>query len=312
MKIFVSIGDVNGIGIEIALRAHEKVKELAEVIYGVDSYVLKRAAYLLGLKVPSDMQLCELGLECEITPKVACGESGRYSFASFIKGVELARAGDVDALVTLPVNKKAWNLAGIHHAGHTEALREIFGKEAIMMMGKDGFYIALFTDHIPLSQVPQRIDTKSVLEFLLRLANSTPNIRACGVLGLNPHAGDDGVLGEEDSLITRAVQLANKKIGHELFFGALVPDVAFLAREKYSHYVAMYHDQGLIALKILHFDESVNISLGLPIIRTSVDHGTAYDIAYNKNQANLKSYENAIKTAISLANSKPALAKIHN
>ena len=119
------------------------------------------------------------------------------------------------------------------------------------------------------------------------------------VLGLNPHAGDHGVLGDEECFIEAAIKEVNTQIGKEVFVGPIVPDIAFTPRfrERYSMIAAMYHDQGLAPLKALYFDEGINVSLGLPIIRTSVDHGTAFDIAY-KNIASLQSYINAITASL--------------
>lgn len=208
------------------------------------------------------------------------------------------------------------------YAGHTEALRAIISKgtieekntdstlkvtfdtphstlqtppSIIMMLGCKKLFVALFSDHIPLKDVASKIKVESLAKFLLDFA---PHIskKPCGVLGLNPHAGDFGVLGEEDFLIKEAIGKANKALGEEVFIGPLVPDVAFIGR-KYRYYVAMYHDQGLIPLKTLYFKESINVTLNLPFIRTSVDHGSAFDIAY-KNKADSTSYLNAIKEAI--------------
>lgn len=305
-RLFVSIGDPNGIGLEIALRAHEAVKREAEILYGIDREVLEKGAAMLGLPIPPDMRLDPLGLACEIAPGEVSASAGAYSYASFRRGIERASAKEVAALVTLPIHKKAWQLAGIPHAGHTEALREYFSQEAIMMMGKEGLFIALFSDHVPLSSVPSLITQGRLERFLENLARAIPAMERCGVLGLNPHAGDGGVLGSEESTISMAVKAVNARLGREIFSEPLVPDVAFLPhnRAKFDYFVAMYHDQGLIALKILAFEESVNISLGLPIIRTSVDHGTAFDIAYRGKNPSLLSYKNAIKVALKLGKDK--------
>jgi 4-hydroxythreonine-4-phosphate dehydrogenase len=160
-------------------------------------------------------------------------------------------------------------------------------------------FVALFSEHVPLKDVAKSIKYKKLKQFFLNLNKSIPNEKIA-VLGLNPHAGDNGVLGNEETIIKKAIKSANKKIGFEQFVGILVPDIAFTPhiRKKYKYFVAMYHDQGLAPLKALYFDESINISLNLPIIRTSVDHGTAFDIAY-KGEAKTLSYINAIKSALS-------------
>jgi 4-hydroxythreonine-4-phosphate dehydrogenase len=199
----------------------------------------------------------------------------------------------------MPIHKEAWMLAGLEYKGHTDLLRKYFNKEAIMMLGCNKMFVALFSEHIPLKDVAKNIKYKKLKQFFLDLNKSIPNEKIA-VLGLNPHAGDNGVLGNEETIINKAIKSANKKIGFEQFAGTLVPDIAFTPhiREKYKYFVAMYHDQGLAPLKALYFDESINVSLNLPIIRTSVDHGTAFDIAY-KGEAKTLSYINAIKSALS-------------
>jgi len=171
-----------------------------------------------------------------------------------------------------------------------------------MMLGCEEMFVALFTEHIPLKDVASSIEYKKLKQFFLDLHVSVPKDKIA-VLGLNPHAGDNGVLGNEEIRIIKAIKSANKKIGFEQFVGPIVPDVAFTPhfRKNFNYFVAMYHDQGLAPLKALYFDESVNISLNLPIIRTSVDHGTAFDIAY-KGEAKTLSYINAIKSAVRLIN----------
>jgi len=164
-------------------------------------------------------------------------------------------------------------------------------------------FVALYTEHIPLKKVPKYIKTKKLTNFLIDLQNSLKLNEPVAVLGLNPHAGDNGVLGDEEIKIKKAIKKANKILDKEIFQGVFVPDIAFTPkmREQYRYFVAMYHDQGLAPLKALHFDESINVSLNLPILRTSVDHGTAFDIAYKKGitPSNI-SYINAIKMSLHL------------
>jgi 4-hydroxythreonine-4-phosphate dehydrogenase len=190
-------------------------------------------------------------------------------------------------------------LSGLEYKGHTDLLRKHFNAEAIMMLGCEKMYVALVTEHIPLREVTERIKYKMLKPFLRDFSNAIPKEQVA-VLGINPHAGDNGVLGHEDMRVKKAIKSINKELGWEQFVGPIVPDVAFTPhfRKNFRYFVAMYHDQGLAPLKALYFDESVNISLNLPIIRTSVDHGTAFDIAY-KGEAKTLSYINAIKSAIS-------------
>jgi len=145
-----------------------------------------------------------------------------------------------------------------------------------------------------------------LIKFLLDFQKNV-QAKKIAVLGLNPHASDNGVLGNEEVEIFKAIKNANKELDKEVFKGPMVPDTIFSpkSRENYKYFVAMYHDQGLAPLKALYFDQSVNVSLNLPIVRTSVDHGTAFDIAYKDNRVlNTKSYINAIKEAIVISNKK--------
>ncbi len=307
IKVAVSIGDINGIGIEIALLAHNKIKKVVEPLYIIDKYLLKEAARLLNLKIPKDFQTKSLNYpKFHINPGKHSKASGEYSFLSFQKAVLLATKGKVDAITTLPINKKSWELAGLKYVGHTDYLREHFQKEAIMMLGCPKLFVALYTEHIPLKTVAQSIKTKKLTQFLLDFAKEVVISEPIAVLGLNPHAGDGGVLGDEESKIAKAIKRANKLLNKEQFIGPIVPDIAFTPhfRKDFRYYVAMYHDQGLAPLKALYFDESINVSLNLPILRTSVDHGTAFDIAYKKGrELNLQSYLNAIEYAAKKAKS---------
>lgn len=298
--IAVSVGDLNGVGIEIALKAHDEISKLCSPLYCINSALLNRAAKLLKKEVPNDFKLYEVHGEFEINAGVVNADSGRYSYDSFISAIKLCEEKKADALVTMPIHKEAWMMAGLEYKGHTDLLRQHFNKDAIMMLGCPEMFVALFTEHMPLKEVASSIQYKKLKQFFLDLHNSIPQ-KQIAVLGLNPHAGDNGVLGNEELRITKAIKSANKKIGFEQFVGPVVPDIAFTPhfRKNYNYFVAMYHDQGLAPLKALHFDESVNISLNLPIIRTSVDHGTAFDIAY-RGEAKTLSYINAIKSAIEL------------
>jgi 4-hydroxythreonine-4-phosphate dehydrogenase len=296
--IAISVGDLNGVGIEIALKAHDAVKQLCKPVYCINQTMLEQAASLLNAAIPEDFTLEAVEGDFEIQLGTVDKESGRYSYDSFMQGVRLCETGEADAVVTLPIHKEAWMMAGLEYKGHTDLLRKYFNKEAIMMLGCPQMFVALFTEHIPLKDVATSIKYKKLKQFFLDLHNSIPN-EQIAVLGLNPHAGDNGVLGHEELIITKAIKSANKMVGFEQFVGPVVPDVAFAPyfRKNFHYFVAMYHDQGLAPLKALYFDESVNISLNLPIIRTSVDHGTAFDIAY-QGQANTQSYLNAVKSAI--------------
>jgi len=302
-KIAISIGDLNGIGIQLALENHERIKKIIEPIYCIDKEMLKRASLLLNIDIPKSFECCEnIAEPFDIMPSMVTKESGAYSFASFKRAVELAKDRRVDGVMTLPIHKKAWELAGVDYKGHTDALRDFFDANAIMMLGCKEMFVALYTEHIPLKDVSSTIEEKRLTEFLIDFYKAVKPTSMVAVLGLNPHAGDSGILGKEEEIIKKAIEQATKKLTQlftvhcSLFTPPLVPDIAFTPniRKKYQYFIAMYHDQGLAPLKALYFDEGINVSLNLPIKRASVDHGTAFDIAYQKKKLNNLSYINAI------------------
>jgi 4-hydroxythreonine-4-phosphate dehydrogenase len=305
-RVAISIGDLNGIGIQLALQNHTKVSKHIMPLYCIDQVMLAQAAKKLNLHIPDDFQTIDaVSPAFNIEAGEVTKESGAYAYASFVKAVTLAKEHRVDAICTLPIHKKAWELSGVSYKGHTDALRDFFDAEAIMMLGCPHMYVALFTEHIPLNAVASRINEKDLTRFLINFYHTAKPKSTVAVLGLNPHAGDDGVLGDEEQIIQKAIDTVNVMINPHYCRGEdtptysdpLVPDVAFTphTREKYTHYIAMYHDQGLAPLKALYFDEGINVSLNLPILRTSVDHGTAFDIAYRGVEMNGLSYLNAIE-----------------
>ena len=307
-KIAISVGDLNGIGLEIALRSHEEVKKHCQPIYCINENMLAWGAALLGLDVPTDFEIRDCGKVFEIEAGVCSAEAGESSYDSFITAVALAKSNEVSGIVTLPINKESWALAGLEYKGHTDALCDLLGCEAIMMLGCEEMFTILYTHHVPLRDVPHEIKAKKLKPFLLKVYEEL-GIERIAVLGLNPHAGDHGVIGDEDEEIEKAIVKANHFLEREVFVGPLVPDTAFSKtnRENFTYYVCMYHDQGLIPLKTLYFEESINVSLNAGIVRTSVDHGTAFDIAYKDGDPSCLSYINAVKEAVKLATGKALL-----
>jgi len=304
-KIAISVGDLNGIGIELILKNHKKISKLCKPIYCINHKLLAQASRLLNISIAKDFKLLETQGNFKIKPGLVDQKSGLYSYNSFLDAISLTKNGSAHAIVTLPINKQSWAKAGINYVGHTDMLRDIFKKDAIMMLGCNKMFVALYTEHIALKDVAKHIKVKKLTSFLVDFAKSIKLVKneKVAVLGLNPHAGDHGVLGDEEIKIIKAIKKANKLLSKEIFEGAFVPDTIFSAnsRKNYRYFVAMYHDQGLIPLKALYFDQSINVSLNLPIIRTSVDHGTAFDIAYkSSNNISSKSYINAVKEAIRL------------
>ena len=298
-KIAISLGDLNGVGVALALKNHKKVIQYCEPVYCISKVLLEQAAKLLNLKVPKDMKTSGVYENFTIKPAKISKKSGAFSYESFLHAISLAKKNEVDGICTLPIHKKAWEKAGISYVGHTDMLRDIFKTDAIMMLGCEKMYVALFTEHIPLRKVPLQIKRKKLESFLLDFYNCELKKKneKVAVLGLNPHAGDNGVLGDEEKIINKSIKIVNKKLGSTIYEGAMVPDTIFTpnGRKNYKYFIAMYHDQGLAPLKALYFDEGINVSLNLPIQRTSVDHGTAFDIAYTDTKISSKSYINAIK-----------------
>ena len=233
-------------------------------------------------------------------------QSGECAYQCVLKAIDLAMEGLVDAVITAPINKESLQLAGHVYPGHTEILAERTGADdTVMMLAAGAMRVLHVTTHIPLSQVSDTISTERILrvlelgdEALGKMGIKKPLF---AVAGLNPHAGEGSIFGdEEERIIAPAVKLALARgISVE---GPIPPDVVFLKmhRGKYDAIIAMYHDQGHIPLKLLAFESGVNVSLGLPIIRTSVDHGTAFDIA-GKGLADPGSLVEALRLAASMA-----------
>ena len=298
--IAISVGDLSGVGIQLILENHKKVSKLVNPIYCINKSLLKQASELLNIKIPKNFNTFETIGDFKIKPSKVSKKSGLFSYNSFLDAINLVKENQADGVCTLPINKESWSKAGINYVGHTDMLRDIFKKDAIMMLGCPKMYVALYTEHIALKDVASTIKYKKLKQFFKDFYKSEKP-KKVAVLGLNPHAGDNGVLGDEERIIKKAINSSNKSLGKNIFEGCMVPDIAFSPkfRKNYNYFIAMYHDQGLAPLKALYFEESINVSLNLPILRTSVDHGTAFDIAYKKdnNLSNI-SYINAIKKLV--------------
>jgi len=295
--IAISLGDINGVGVQLALENHKKIKKLCNPIYCINKDLLNQASKLLDIKIPKDFKTFNTKGKFKIKPGKVSKKAGLFSYNSFIDAINLVKNKKAIGVCTLPINKESWNKANIHYVGHTDMLRDVFKKDAIMMLGCPSMYVALYTEHIPLKEVANSLKYKKLLHFLKDFYKSEKP-KKVAVLGLNPHAGDNGVLGDEENIIIKAITKINKELKFDIFYGPVVPDIAFSPsfRINYNYFIAMYHDQGLAPLKALHFEESINVSLNLPILRTSVDHGTAFDKAYKKkNNLSSLSYINAIK-----------------
>ena len=256
-------------------------------------------------KVPFLVSLGEGGPRT-FKPGEATAEGGKISFECVVRAAELARAGHLDAIVTGPINKTSWKLAGLEFIGHTDFLSRLTGKKATMMMVGGRLRVSLVTVHVPLREAIDALTVPAIEETVA--ATNEALIRLFGierpriaVAGVNPHSGEDGLFGlEEERIIEPAVRAAAARgICVE---GPIVPDVVFRlgAAGRYDAVVAMYHDQGLIPVKVIAFEEAVNITAGIPIVRTSPAHGTAFDIA-GKGMARPEGFASAIRMAASIA-----------
>jgi 4-hydroxythreonine-4-phosphate dehydrogenase len=242
-----------------------------------------------------------------VAPGKVSAACGRAGYAYIERAIQSALAKKIDAVVTAPIHKEALRLAGVSHPGHTEIFTALTGaRRSCMMLRSEVLTVSLATTHLGYAEVPRELSVPRVLDVIELTAETlqwmlgrSPRL---GVCGLNPHAGEHGLFGhaEEEKVVAPAVAQAKAK--GILVEGPLAPDAAFTTaqRKKYDGIICLYHDQGHIPFKMLAFDTGVNITLGLPIIRTSVDHGTAFDIAW-QGVANPQSLFAAIHAAVALA-----------
>jgi 4-hydroxythreonine-4-phosphate dehydrogenase len=320
----ITMGDAAGVGPEIVARAlaqEERYRWCRPLVIGnVD--ILTRAGQLVGspLAWRKVSTLAEARFQSgtvdvldldnltwdKITPGVVCPAAGKAAAEYVLKAGQLALAGEVEAVVTAPLNKDAMRQGGYHYLGHTEILAELTGTSRCTTMLVSGeLRVVHVTRHVPLSQVAQLVTQERVLSTIALTAES---LRAFGlaqprlaVAGLNPHSGEGGLLGREEiEVIGPAVEMA-QALGIDAQ-GPFAPDSIFwrALRGEFDVVVAMYHDQGHIAIKVHGFECSVTVTLGLPIVRTSVDHGTAFDIAW-RGEADPQSMIEALRLAAQLA-----------
>jgi 4-phospho-D-threonate 3-dehydrogenase / 4-phospho-D-erythronate 3-dehydrogenase len=330
----ITMGDPAGIGPEIIIKACEKLRSRIEagdlrlLIIGSGAALKNAAAQLAAkLDIPevraADKEwpnLCFLQADDEgepIKPGVLSADGGRFAFKAVEQGVRLTQAGRIGGIVTAPLNKEALNKAGYHYPGHTEMLAELTGvKGSVMMLAHGNMRVSHVSTHVALQDVPKRL-TPERLRYVIDLTDKA--LRGLGlekpkiaVAALNPHAGEGGLFGRQDIDVSEPT--IAKAVADGLNVVGPVPgDTVFvkLRAGQYDAVIAMYHDQGHIPVKLLGFEvdpatgrwqelSGVNITLGLPIIRTSVDHGTAFDIA-GKGIANERSLIEAIEYAERLA-----------
>ncbi|MFH1684599.1 MAG: 4-hydroxythreonine-4-phosphate dehydrogenase PdxA [Candidatus Margulisiibacteriota bacterium] len=325
--IGITMGDPAGIGPEICAKAltSSEIQVIANCVVIGDRKAIRqglKVAKIANVEINPIKKMSEakflrgtidvLDLK-NVSPRLKIGQvskaAGKAAVEYIEKAARLAMDGKIDAMVTAPINKEAMHKAGYKFQGHTELLAaRTKAKKYAMMFVSDTLWIMLVTTHVPLKDVSKNLDKKKIVdtiklahETLYKLREKKPKI---GVAGLNPHAGEAGIFGDEEIKIIKPAVDEARKLGINVK-GPISPDAIFYLANigMFDIVVAMYHDQGLIPLKLLSFNKSVNVTVGLPIIRTSVDHGTGFDIA-GKGWANPQSLLEAIKVATHFAKTK--------
>lgn len=322
IKVGISIGDVNGIGLEVIIKTlmdnrvleyctpivygHTKVASFHRKTLDINEFnfnVISNASVAQNKR--ANMINCwEEDVKIELGMTTETG--GKYAFISLEKALDDLIAGHTDALVTAPINKHNIQNDNFQFAGHTEYIQaKTNAPDSLMFLVSEDIRVGVVTGHIPVQEIPEKISVEKIVSKLALMSESLkkdfwiqkPRI---AVLGLNPHAGDNGLIGKEElEIIIPAIAEANAQ---GIFaFGPYAAD-GFFAAHTYSQFdavLAMYHDQGLIPFKQVAFHNGVNFTAGLPVVRTSPDHGTGYDIA-GKNQASESSFREALFTAINI------------
>jgi 4-hydroxythreonine-4-phosphate dehydrogenase len=282
-KIALTVGDPAGIGPEIVAKA------------AADSTV-RAVCDPVVFDAPAD----------GIRAGEVSAAAGRAAYDTIVRAVDAARRGDVDGIATAPVTKLAFAQAGLPWKGHTDLLAHLCGTSQVaMMFHAPELKVVLITVHVPLAEVPSLITPELVGQTIKITCQAMPRFGIAfprlAIAGLNPHAGEGGVIGREDEAVLAPVVQAARARGIDIT-GPLPADTVFVraARGEFDCVLACYHDQGLIPIKLLAFGHAVNVTIGLPIVRTSVDHGTAFDIA-GKGMADAGSMIEAVKLAARLA-----------
>lgn len=325
--IGITMGDPAGIGPEICAKAltTQEIPMIAHCIVIGDKRAIRqglKVAKIANIEINPIKKVSEakflrgtidvLDLK-NVSPRLKIGQvtkaAGKASMEYLEKAIKLAKDGKIDGIVTAPINKEAIRKAGYKFQGHTEILAaRTKAKNYAMMFVSDTLWIMLATTHVPLKDVSKNLDRRDIVrkiklahEVLYKLREKKPRI---GVAGLNPHAGEAGIFGDEEIKIIKPAVDEARKLGINVK-GPISPDAIFYLANigMFDIVVSMYHDQGLIPLKLLSFNKSVNVTVGLPIVRTSVDHGTGFDIA-GKGWAKPQSLIEAIKVAAHFARTK--------
>ncbi len=319
MRLGITMGDSSGVGPEILLTAFSR-GELQYPFFAFGDYeVLALCAETLGIQVPlrrtslrEQPRPGEIGVidhalltQTDVTPGEINAASGHAAREYVVSATRAALAGSIDAMVTLPMNKEATQLSDPDFTGHTELIGALCGsKDVTIMLASDDLIVTHVSTHVSLAEAIRRVRRERVQTIIAMTCEAVKKLRdnpRVAIAGLNPHAGENGLFGDEEIReITPAVQWARD---HGLpVEGPFPPDTLFyqaVRRKRFDAIVCMYHDQGHVPLKLLDFEGGVNVALGLPIVRTSVDHGTAFDIAW-KGQASTRPLVGAVNMAVKL------------
>ena len=328
----ISIGDLNGIGSEVVLKTFEDSRMLefcTPVIFAnvkIISAIKKTfesTAAIHGIDTLEQIVIGKINVlnvwreHLELNYGTTDDALGKYAIKSFVSATKALKEGKVDVLVTAPINKYNIQSDDFKFPGHTDYLNQELAGDALMFMVQDNLRVGLLTDHIPVNDVAAHLTEQLIIQKIATINKSLTqdfsiNKPKIAVLGLNPHAGDGGVIGKEDDALLKPVI---KKLFEKgtLVFGPYPADGFFgnSQYEKFDAVIAAYHDQGLIPFKTLSFGNGVNYTAGLDKIRTSPDHGTAFDIA-GKGIANHNSFKEAVFLAIDIYNSRNEYLEISN
>lgn len=318
IKVGVSVGDLNGIGCEVALKSFldHRMMDFCTPVFFASNKTISEQLKSLGLDMRfNGIHHANKAIDGKINvvniwkehPKLNIGEptetSGQYAIKSLKAAVKALKGGEVDVLVTAPINKNTIQAEDFKFPGHTDYLAQELEGESLMFMVTDTVKVGLLTDHIAVKDVASAITTKLIREKVLTILKSLQmdfGIRKpkIALLGINPHSGDHGTIGKEDESIMKPAIASIFDEGH-LVFGPYSADSFFGSQSHlaFDAVLAAYHDQGLIPFKTLSFGKGVNYTAGLNKVRTSPDHGTAYEIA-GKNEADESSFKEAIFAAI--------------
>jgi 4-phospho-D-threonate 3-dehydrogenase / 4-phospho-D-erythronate 3-dehydrogenase len=333
ITIGITCGDINGIGLEVILKAFglkNAGQNFKLIVYGSTKVV----AYHKNIITPENIQFFSINspeeaeagrfniINCwqdnvNITLGKPTDLSGKCAFEAIKRATEDLKNGFLDAVVTAPIHKKAMQMAGFPFIGHTEYMsKELGDSESVMLMVSDNLRVGLVTNHLPIRDVAKAVTRDKVLKKIIILAETLKidfniNNPTIAVMGLNPHASDDGLIGEEEAKIIRPA-IEDAKARGVAVFGPYPADGFFGSGQyqKFDCVLAMYHDQGLVPFKALSFGAGINYTAGLAAVRTSPDHGTAYDIA-GKGEADERSIMRAVYLAADIVRNRNEYLEMH-